>query len=54
MLRVRLRILLLIVAHLPLLYAELSHIEEPSSVGGRDEDSPTSCEKGLDPNHVGK
>lgn len=48
MLRVRLSVLLLIIAHLSLMCAELSHTEEKSSVSGRDKAKRVSCEKGTD------
>ncbi|KAH7721527.1 hypothetical protein AAVH_10988 [Aphelenchoides avenae] len=45
MLRVRLKFLLLITAHLPLMCAELSQTEETSSVSARDKGKPDSCGK---------
>lgn len=51
MTRVRLRVLLLITANLPLLYAELSRNEEPSAISGRDKAKSAFCDKGTDHNH---
>ncbi|KAH7696597.1 hypothetical protein AAVH_36331, partial [Aphelenchoides avenae] len=45
MLRARLRVLLLITTHLPLLCAKPSHDKELSSISGRDEVKPASCGK---------
>ncbi|KAH7721553.1 hypothetical protein AAVH_11014 [Aphelenchoides avenae] len=45
MARVRIRVLLLITANLPLLYAELSRTAEPSAISGRDKAKPASCDK---------
>lgn len=50
MARVRLRVLLLIAANLPLLCAELSGTAKSSSNSGRDKAKPASCGKGTDHN----
>ncbi|KAH7696956.1 hypothetical protein AAVH_35964, partial [Aphelenchoides avenae] len=49
MLRVRLRVLLLVTAHLVLMRADKSHSEETSSISGRDTVKTASCGKDFAP-----